>query len=146
VSYIIISNSDHVRNAKELACETEALIWGPEGEKDSFPIECSRWLGESKGLIEGLDVYCLNGSKTNGELACVVEGDTLITGDLIRAHTGGQLCMLPEAKLQDVDRAINSVKKLASIEGIKAILPGDGWPVFRDGEAVMSELVASISK
>jgi len=90
-------------------------------------------------------VYCLNGSKTSGELAFVVESDTLITGDLIRAHRGGELCMLPEAKLKNQDKAIASVKRLASIAGIKAILPGDGWPVFRDGEAVISELVSDIT-
>ena len=146
VSHIIISNSDHVRNAKELAAETGAPIWGPAAEKESFPIECSRWLGESKGLLEGLDVYCLTGSKTDGELAFVVEGETLITGDLIRAHSGGKLCILPEGKLRDLDEAIDSVKKLAGIGGIKSILPGDGWPVFRDGEEVMSELVVSIRK
>lgn len=146
VSHIIISNSDHVRNAAALARETGAPTWGPAAEKENFPIECTRWLGECKGLIEGLDVYCLAGSKTDGELAFVVEGDTLITGDLIRAHAGGKLCMLPEGKLKDVDGAIDSIKKLAGIEGIRAILPGDGWPVFRAGEAVMSELVTAISK
>ena len=146
LSHIIISNSDHVRNAKELAGETGAQIWGPAAEKENFPIECSRWIGESKGLMEGLDVYCLTGSKTDGELAFVVEGETLITGDLIRSHRGGKLCILPEDKLQNLDDAIDSVKKLAAIEGLKAILPGDGWPIFRDGEILMSELVVSISK
>ncbi|NQY37882.1 MAG: MBL fold metallo-hydrolase [Alteromonadaceae bacterium] len=146
LSHIIISNSDHIRDAKELAAETGAEIWGPEAEKDDFPIKCSKWIGESKSLIDGLDVYCLTGSKTNGELAFVVEGETLITGDLIRSHSGGKLCILPKGKLQNLDEAINSVKKLAGIEGIKAILPGDGWPVFRDGKILMSELVASITK
>ena len=146
VSHIIISNSDHVRNAKELAGETGAQIWGPAAEKESFPIACSRWLGESKGLIEGLDIYCLAGSKTEGELAFVIEGQTLITGDLIRANSGGKLCILPENKLQNLAEAIDSVKKLADIEGISAILPGDGWPIFRDGGLVMSELVAAVSK
>ena len=88
----------------------------------------------------------LTGSKTDGELAFVIEGETLITGDLIRAHAGGKLCMLPESKLQDSVEATESVKRLAGIKGIKAILTGDGWPVFRDGEAVMSELVASVCK
>jgi len=97
-------------------------------------------------LLEGLDVYCLTGSKTDGELAFVVEGETLITGDLIRAHSGGKLCILPEGKLRDLDEAIDSVKKLAGIEGIKAILPGDGWPVFRDAKTVIAELVVSICK
>jgi len=146
VSHIIISNSDHVRNATELAAETGAQIWGPAAEKESFPIECSKWLDESKDLIEGLDVYCMAGSKTDGELAFVIEGDTLITGDLIRAHSGGKLCILPDAKLQNRDEAIKSVKKLADIKDVKAILPGDGWPIFRDGETIMSELVISIDK
>ncbi len=146
VSHIIISNSDHIRKAEELAGVTGAQIWGPAAEKESFPIKCSKWLGESKGLLEGLDVYCLSGSKTDGELAFVIEGETLITGDLIRAHSGGELCMLPEGKLQDLDKAIDSVKKIAGIQGIKAILPGDGWPVFRGGEQVLSELVVSICK
>ncbi len=143
VSIIIISNSDHIRDAENLAEKTGAQIWGPVEEKETFPVNCSRWLGESKGLLDGLDVYCLSGSKTAGELAFVIEGDTLITGDLIRAHRGGELCMLPEAKLKDPREAIDSVRRLASIPGINAVLPGDGWPVFRNGAQLLAELVAS---
>lgn len=144
VSHILISNSDHVRNAQALADETGAQIWGPEAEKDSFPIECSHWLSAGKNLLPGLDVYSLDGSKTDGELAFVLEGDTLITGDLVRAHAGGKLCMLPDPKLQDKTKALASVKMLASINGIKAVLVGDGWPVFREGERVLAELSASL--
>lgn len=144
VSYIIISNSDHIRNAETLAQQTGAEIWGPAAEKASFPIKCTKWLSETKGVIDGLDVYSLNGSKTDGELAFIVEGNTLITGDLIRAHSGGKLCMLPDVKLQDVEQAKDSINRLALIKGIDAILPGDGWPVFRNGEQALLELVASI--
>lgn len=146
VSHIIISNSDHVRDAEKLAEATGAEIWGPVAEKEDFPITCSGWLNESDSLLEGLDIYSLNGSKTAGELAFVLEGETLITGDLIRAHSGGKLCILPEPKLKDAAEAIKSVKKLAGISGLKAILPGDGWPVFRDAETVMTELVDAISQ
>jgi hypothetical protein len=144
VTHIIISNSDHIRDSEKLSKLTGAKICGPSGEKDCFPIQCSEWLEETKGLIEGLDVYCLSGSKTKGELAFVIEGETLITGDLIRAHRGGKLCILPEAKLQDSNKAKESVRRLASTPGIKAVLPGDGWPVFCNGEYVLSELVESI--
>ena len=144
VSYIIISNSDHIRNAEVLAEQTGAEIWGPVGEKASFPIKCAKWLSESKSVIDGLDVYSLNGSKTEGELAFIVEGHTLITGDLIRAHSGGKLCMIPDAKLKDVKQARASVKRLALIKGLDAILPGDGWPVFNNGEQALLSLVESI--
>lgn len=143
VCYIIISNSDHIRNAEILAEQTGAEIFGPAAEKVSFPIKCTSWLTESKNVIDGLDVYCLRGSKTDGELAFVVDGSTLITGDLIRAHAGGKLCILPDAKLQNVEQAKNSVNRLARIKGIDAILPGDGWPVFNHGEQALSALVAS---
>jgi len=145
VSLIIISNSDHVRDAVILARETGAEIWGPEAEKESFSIECVKWIGENSGLVEGLDVYCMLGSKTVGELAFVIEGETLITGDLIRAHSGGRLCMLPDQKLKNRADAVASVKKLAAVKGVNAVLPGDGWPVFRDGQKVMFELVESFS-
>ena len=144
VSHIIISNSDHIRDSEKLAKLTGAKIYGPVGEKNCFPIQCAEWLKETKGFIKGLDVYCLNGSKTEGELAFVIEGETLITGDLIRAHSGGKLCILPKAKLQDSDKAKKSVRRLASIPGIKAVLPGDGWPIFCNGKQVLSELLASI--
>ncbi len=145
ISHILISNSDHVRNAQALAKETGAQIWGPEAEKGSFPLACSRWLTAGENVLPGLDVYSLDGSKTDGELAFVLEGDTLITGDLVRAHAGGKLCMLPDAKLQDKSKAVASVKILATIHGITAVLVGDGWPVFREGERVLAELSASLS-
>lgn len=144
VAYIIISNSDHIRAAEKLAAITGAQIWGPAGEVNSFPIACAKWLNEEDGGLEGLDVYSLSGSKTNGELAFVIEGETLITGDLVRAHSGGKLCMLPDIKLLDKEKAKDSVKRLASIPGIKAVLPGDGWPVFSDGNQALSALVKSL--
>ncbi len=144
LSAIVISNSDHIRDAEKLAEETGAEVWGPSAEKENFPLKCSKWLSECKEVVEGLDVYCMSGSKTEGELAFIIEKDTLISGDLIRAHRGGSLCMLPDTKLKDIGMAKASVKRLASMSGMAAILPGDGWPVFRDGERVLSELLVSI--
>ncbi|MGY8869607.1 MAG: hypothetical protein ACKVJE_04115 [Pseudomonadales bacterium] len=145
VSHILISNSDHVRDAQALAAKTGAQICGPEAEKGNFPIECDQWLSADSKLLDGLDVYSVSGSKTEGELAFVVEGDTLITGDLVRAHSGGKLCILPDGKLQDKGHAVSSIKQLAAIRGITAVLPGDGWPIFREGDAALAELVASLS-
>lgn len=143
VSHILISNSDHIRAAEELASMTGADIWGPADERENFPINCTNWLEQTRNFMPGLDIYRLDGSKTHGELAFVIEGDTLITGDLIRAHAGGKLCILPEAKLSDLNKAKDSVRRLAGIQGIQAVLPGDGWPVFRDGEKRLAELCSS---
>jgi hypothetical protein len=91
----------------------------------------------------GLTALALDGSKTPGELALVLDGSTLVTGDLVRAHRGGGLDLLPDAKLVDRAAAIASVRRLAALPGIDAVLVGDGWPVFRGGAAALAELVAS---
>ena len=83
------------------------------------------------------------GSKTPGELALTLEGTTLVTGDLIRAHEGGRLCLVPDAKLSDPAAARASVRRLAALPGIDAVLVGDGWPVFRHGAEALRELVDS---
>ena len=106
-------------------------------ERDGFPIPYSGWLGQDDTVVPGLVVHEVAGSKTPGELALVLEGTTLVTGDLIRAHEGGRLCLLPDAKLTDSDAARSSVRRLAALPGIEAVLVGDGWPVFRHGAATL---------
>ena len=94
--------------------------------------------------INGLEVFRLNGSKTSGELALLIDKTTLITGDLIRAHEGGRLCMLPNAKLKNRELAIESIKRMASIKDIQAVIPGDGWPVFSQGHKALLDLAGRL--
>jgi hypothetical protein len=140
VSIIVITNSDHCRDAEYIANSTGALIYGPAAEEDYFPVSCNRWIGDSEEIVPGLVAYQLDGSKTPGELALVLEHNTLITGDLIRCHIGGELCMLPDTKLSDRNLAIQSVKRIAALSGIKTVLPGDGWPLFNHGSEALCHL------
>jgi glyoxylase-like metal-dependent hydrolase (beta-lactamase superfamily II) len=143
VRWIVITTSDHVRAAKELAYVTGAQIAGPFAERSHFPIKCNRWLHDGEELVPGLQVIELQGSKTPGELALLLDKTTLITGDLIRAHKAGSLTILPDEKLSNREQAVASVQRLAQINGIKAVLVGDGWSVFRDGGLALKELAAS---
>mgnify|MGYP001353336214 CR=1 FL=1 len=139
-AHIIITNSDHVRDTEIISSLTGAKCWGPSEEKDGFPFECDAWLKEGDEPINGIKIYSLNGSKTKGELAILIESKTLVTGDLIRAHEGGKLCMLPDEKLKDRKLALESVKRMASIKDIIAVIPGDGWPIFKYGHDALLEL------
>jgi len=139
VATIVITNSDHVRDAVALAEKTGAKVLGPAAEKDSG-LGCSGWLVDGDEVVPGLVALSLDGSKTDGELALVLEGTTLITGDLVRAHEGGRLCMLPAGKLRDVAKAKTSIARLAALPGIEVVLPGDGWPVFRGGGEALADL------
>ena len=133
VSLIVVTNSDHVRAAAEIAREHHARVAGPVAEKATFPIPCDVWLADGDEPVPGLTVLALSGSKTAGELALVLEKRTLITGDLVRAHEGGKLCLLPYGKLEDLEQARASVRRLAALSGIEAVITGDGWPIFRHG-------------
>jgi hypothetical protein len=140
ISTIVITNSDHARASRSIADATGARILGPIGEQGQ--LTCDDWLDDGDEVVPGLTVLALKGSKTPGELALLLEQTTLITGDLIRAHQAGKLCLLPDEKLSDKQAAIASLKRLTELSGLEAVLPGDGWPVFRNGTQVLADLAA----
>ena len=143
VATIVVTNSDHTRDAVALAEKFGARILGPRGERDGFPVRCDGWLGQDDTVVPGLVAHEVAGSKTPGELALVLEGTTLITGDLVRAHEGGRLRLLPDAKLTDGAAARASARRLAALADIDAVIVGDGWLVFRHGAEALRELVDS---
>jgi glyoxylase-like metal-dependent hydrolase (beta-lactamase superfamily II) len=140
VAWIIVTNSDHVRATREIAAATGARVAGPAAERETFPIPCDRWLSDGEVLVPGLAAIEVWGSKTPGELFLLLEETTLITSDLVRAHVAGRLMILPNEKLQDRKRAVESVRKLLALTRVEAVLVGDGWSAFRDGQALLREL------
>ncbi len=141
VTWIVITNSDHVRDALALQHLTGARIFGPEGERDSFPIRCDAYLRTGSERIQGLEVIALEGSKTPGELALILEDTTLVTGDLIRCHQGGRLHLLPDAKLADKAAALKSVRLLTEYKRLETVIVGDGWPLFSGAQAALKALL-----
>lgn len=147
-AWIVVTNSDHLRATRELAEALGASVAGPAGEKGALAVggsvEVSRWLSDGEELVPGLKAIEMDGSKTPGELALLVDATTLITGDLIRGHRGGALNLLPDAKLADKPKAVDSVRRLLAYEDIEAVLVGDGWPVFRDGHQRLRDLASTL--
>ena len=144
VGLVVVTNSDHTRNAEWLARTYDARLAGPRAERDDFPLRCDLWLGDGDQPVPGLQAIALEGSKTPGELAFVLDGTTLVTGDLVRAHEGGRLTTLPAAKLRDAAAAARSVCRLAALPGIDAVLVGDGWPIFRGAGDALRELAEGL--
>jgi hypothetical protein len=137
---IVVTNSDHTRAATALAAATSARVLGPVAERETFPIPCDGWLGDGDLVAPGLRAIALDGSKTPGELALVLEDTTLITGDLVRAHEGGKLTRLPDGKLADRAAAARSLQRLAELPRIDAVLVGDGWPIFFGAASALRDL------
>jgi hypothetical protein len=142
-AWILLTNSDHVRDTRALAAATGARVAGPAGERETFPVPCDRWLAEGDESVPGIRCFALDGSKTAGELAFLLDETTLVVGDLVRAHEAGRLCLLPDAKLTDRARAVAAVTRLAGLPRVEAVLTGDGWPVFRHGGEALRELVGT---
>ena len=145
-AWVVVTNSDHLRAAVALAALTGATLAGPRGERESGLLPCTRWLADGEDLVPGLTALALEGSKTPGELALLLEETTLITGDLVRAHAGGALTTLPAEKLSDRAAARRSVARLADLPHVETVLVGDGWPVFRGGRTSLQEALAKMAE
>jgi len=143
--WIIITNSDHIRVAQEIKDLTGAKIVGPIAEKETFPIQCDHYLTDQEELVPGLKTMELNGSKTAGELCFLLEETTLITGDLIRAHSPNNLMILPQKKLKDLELAIKSISGLLEYNAIDTVLVGDGWHIFKDGYQHLKSLCEELN-
>jgi glyoxylase-like metal-dependent hydrolase (beta-lactamase superfamily II) len=142
--WILITNSDHVRGAREIAAQTGARILGPAGERDHLGVPCERWLFDGDEPFPGLVARELQGSKTPGELALVLDGTTAIFGDLVRAHRADALMLLPEQKLRDPPRALESLRRFRGLHrAVAHVLVGDGWCAFRHGGALLDELLGT---
>jgi glyoxylase-like metal-dependent hydrolase (beta-lactamase superfamily II) len=143
---IVLTTSDHVRGARELAARTGARLLGPAGERASFPLPCSAWLADGDEPFPGLRVHALGGSKTEGELALVLEETTAIFGDAVRAHHAGRLMLLRREKLRDPSLLVESVRRVRALHPrIAHVLVGDGWSAFNDGGALLDALLAGVA-
>jgi hypothetical protein len=144
VAAIVLTNSAHVRGARELAAAGGARVLGPRGEREGFPMRCDGWLADGDEPFAGLVVRELQGSKTPGELALVLDGATALFGDLVRGHAADALVLLPDAKLRDARQAVESVRRVRALHpAIAHVLVGDGWCAFRRGGELLDELLAA---
>jgi hypothetical protein len=143
-AFVVVTNSDHTRDAAALAEQFGAALCGPGAERDALPWPCERWLADGDEVVPGLRAIELHGSKTPGELALVLDDTTLITGDLIRGQVAGRLNLLPDAKLVDRAQALASVRRIVdAYPRIDTVLVGDGWPVFHAGGKALATLIGA---
>jgi hypothetical protein len=130
ISLVVVTNSDHVRDTQRIAAHFGAEVAAPAGEQGALRIPVDRWISDADTVVPGMVARALDGSKTPGELALLLEDTTLITGDLVRAHRAGSLMLLPDAKLSDKQQALASVRRLLEWEKVQTVLVGDGWHFF----------------
>ena len=52
--------------------------------------------------------------------------------------------ILPDAKLRDRPAAVASVRQLAMLPEVEAVIVGDGWHIFSQGAARLRELASGL--
>ncbi len=144
IARVVVTNGDHVRGALEIVDRYGAELVAPRGERSHPAFSAARLVGHGDEVVDGLVAIELDGSKTQGELALLLDQTTLVTGDLVRAPRGGSLAILPDAKLFDRAAAIASVHRLLENTRVDAVLVGDGWPIFRGARTELAALVAEL--
>jgi glyoxylase-like metal-dependent hydrolase (beta-lactamase superfamily II) len=115
VTHVVITNSDHLREAPALVARYAAKLFVPNAERAFEGFAGAQSVADGNAIVPGLVAIELDGSKTPGELALLLETTTLVSGDLLRAPHGGGLAVLPDAKLQDPAKARDSVRRLADL-------------------------------
>ena len=146
IGWIVLTNSDHIRDAAKLQQHFNARVAGPAGERGSFGFACDRWLEHGDDLEDVLKVIQMDGSKTPGELCLLYEDRTLITGDLIRAHKPHALMTLPDLKIKAPRIALESIRRLTEYTEIETVLVGDGWHLFTNGHQELCALVGRLEE
>ena len=144
--WIIITNSDHIRESQAIQRMTGAQLMAPVCEQETFRAalpELSNniiWLSTGDEPIEGLQILEIQGSKTSGELGLILNKDTVYLSDLIRAHQAGELMWLPSGKLKNPTLAKQSARQLLTFPEINHVLVGDGWPLFHRAQEALARL------
>lgn len=142
-AFVVLTNSEHARGTAEVAARTGAKILGPRAERERSPVACEAWLGDGDVPFPGLVVRELDGSKTPGELALVLDETTAIFGDLVRAGRAGALSLLPPERLSDPGAVRASLRRFRQLHPrIEHVLVGDGWSAFHVGGKLLDALLA----
>ena len=141
-AWIVVTNSSHVRAAREVAARTGAALLGPAGERESFPVPCGRWLADGDEPVPGLVVRELHGSKTDGELALV---SSRTPPWYWRPRARAPRRCAHAAAPREASRPARALESLCRFRRlhprIEHVLVGDGWCAFRNGGVLLDELL-----
>ncbi len=126
-AWVVITNRDHERDAKNVAARFGAKIAASEADAPLLGISVDRRLKDGDE-IGGARVLGFDGLKTAGEIALHFRAkQTAISGDALWGDVAGKLRLGP--KLADAGRAALSLRRLAALR-VENLLIGDGQCIF----------------
>ncbi len=126
VSYIVITNRDHERQAAFFRARTGAQVVVHEADAPLLETAADRTLEDGEEIVPGLRAVHLQHGKSPGEIALYWPQKRLVlAGDLVVGEPLGELSILPDPKLENPAAAVLELRKLLALK-FDAMLLGDG--------------------
>ena len=145
VAWIVITNRDHERRARELAPAFRAKIAAGEKDAPLLSDRVDRALRHGEEAFQGGCVTAFEGLKSPGEIAVhLPEQKAAIVGDALWGDPAGSVRMLPDDKLIDPKRAVLSLRKLWALK-LDTLLVGDGACIFGDADRIIGQCLTERS-
>lgn len=143
VAWVVVTNRDHERMAREVAAQFGAKI---AASKDDAPLltgPVDLVLKDGDEPFAGLRVIAFEGLKSPGEIALSLpKHNAAIVGDALWGDPAGSVRMLDDDKLLDPACAVMSLRKLWALR-LDVLLVGDGACLFADADRIIGKYLQS---
>ena len=141
VDWVVVTNRDHERATKFFVDRFEAKVAAGARDADELGAGVTQRLGDDE-LFHGWRVIELEGFKSPGEIALYSNTRrTVVLGDSLWGDPAGSLRFIPDAKLEDPQRAVLSMRRVRGIVRLENILVGDGAPIYGNARAAIGRCI-----
>ena len=134
---VVLTNKDHRRGSEECRKRLGTPILIHELDAPLLDLKPDGTFKNGERVAGELEVLHLPHMKSPGESALYWKKErVLVLGDALIGKPTGELGLLPAEKFADARKAVESLKKLRSLD-LKMVLVGDGDSVLSDGTAAL---------
>lgn len=142
---VIITNRDHERESQWFKQQLDIPVMVHEADAPLLLDPPDKTFGGGDTLMDEIRVVHLPSQKSPGESALYLEHQhVLILGDALIGRPAGSVCMLPEDKFQEPDKARAALKRLLSDDlHYNTLLLGDGQSILEHGKQVIERFLQS---
>jgi uncharacterized cupin superfamily protein/glyoxylase-like metal-dependent hydrolase (beta-lactamase superfamily II) len=144
VRTIVLTNRDHERDAASLRDRFDARIVAHALEAERFNLSIDATFHDGEELFEDAFAIALPHGKTPGEIALHLRSqNAAVVGDALIGAPAGALSLLPDAKLEDPQKLLLTLRKLWALE-LEALLLCDGAPIFHGADAILGAFLETL--
>lgn len=142
---VLITNHSHWRATTSLLERWDAPVAAHQADAVKLP-RVDRNLEDGERLPGGWRVLFVPG-KTIGEIALYDgrNGGTLLVGDTLIGEPPGGVRLLPDPKIEDKERLMESLRKIAGLK-FETLLVGDGNSIFGGADRVVRTFVEGLGR